>query len=430
MGGTEVYVQALAREQQALGFEVEVAAPAKSNSTYRHGGLRVRRFATGSQVGLRDLYGEGDKTAAETFASFALEGKPDIVHLHAFTSAVSLLLVRALRRRGIPVIFTYHTPTVTCARGTLLHFGREVCGGEMSPVECCACTLQGQGLNGTLGRLLAHVPDVFVRIANKPQRALPSKVQTALQMRQLIQRRTAAALAFFEEVDEIVAVCQWIKDVLVRNRVPGAKITLSRQGLPHEVGPNLRPLEFGQQPLRLVFLGRLSATKGVEILAEAVTKVEADVQLDIYAVAQDAEGLAIRERLTALSENFPRVRIFTPVASREVVSTLRNYHVLAVPSQWLETGPLVVYEAFAAGLPVLGSNLGGIAELVSHEFNGILVNGNAVEDWVESIQSLAEKPSLVTRLAANVLAPRSMAEAAREMAELYLSVSKAAPSAV
>ena len=52
---------------------------------------------------------------------------------------------------------------------------------------------------------------------------------------------------------------------------------------------------------------------------------------------------------------------------------LSRIDVLAVPSQWLETGPLVVLEAFAAGTPVIGSDLGGIRELVSDGRDGLLV---------------------------------------------------------
>ncbi len=56
-----------------------------------------------------------------------------------------------------------------------------------------------------------------------------------------------------------------------------------------------------------------------------------------------------------------------------MVDTLASYDATVVPSQWLETGPLIVLESFAAGTPVIGSNLGGVAELVSHDRDGWLV---------------------------------------------------------
>lgn len=122
VGGTEIYVDGLARCLRAQGIQSFIVAPS-GNATaeaYEHEGLRVRRFrsSTGSKHMLRELYGEGDPEAAMAFAHILDEERPDAVHIHAFTRAVSVLLVRAAKRRGLPVFFTYHTPTVSCRRGT------------------------------------------------------------------------------------------------------------------------------------------------------------------------------------------------------------------------------------------------------------------------------------------------------------------------
>ena len=70
------------------------------------------------------------------------------------------------------------------------------------------------------------------------------------------------------------------------------------------------------------------------------------------------------QNLRRIASNDHRVRFLDAIPLGEIVSVLAQYDILVVPSQWLETGPLVVYEAFSAGIPVLGSRLGGIAELV------------------------------------------------------------------
>ena len=65
VGGTEVYVESLARETQARGLAVVVAAPGSQSCRYEHRGLEVRRFAVPGRVDdLRELYGEGDAAAA------------------------------------------------------------------------------------------------------------------------------------------------------------------------------------------------------------------------------------------------------------------------------------------------------------------------------------------------------------------------------
>src|SRR5262245_39934301 len=122
VGGTEVYVAALASALARQHHQAVVAAPGPAALYYLHdGGTPVHRFPVDERVtDVAELYGEGDLNAAEGFARILDRERPDVVHLHAFTRACSLLLVRKTRHRGIPVVFTYHTPTVSCARGTLM----------------------------------------------------------------------------------------------------------------------------------------------------------------------------------------------------------------------------------------------------------------------------------------------------------------------
>jgi len=89
---------------------------------------------------------------------------------------------------------------------------------------------------------------------------------------------------------------------------------------------------------------------------------------------------------------------------------LKQYHALVVPSQGLETGPLVVLEAFAAGIPVIGSRLGGISELVINGVDGILLNANSGKDWNESPRILIDQLGVLRQLRAGVKPPRSVAQ--------------------
>ena len=59
-------------------------------------------------------------------------------------------------------------------------------------------------------------------------------------------------------------------------------------------------------------------------------------------------------------------------ARQDVASIYAQFDALAVPSLWLENSPLVIHEAFMAGLPVVGARIGGIADLVQHDVNGLL----------------------------------------------------------
>jgi glycosyltransferase involved in cell wall biosynthesis len=82
----------------------------------------------------------------------------------------------------------------------------------------------------------------------------------------------------------------------------------------------------------------------------------------------------------------------------------------------------VVLEAFAAGIPVLGSNLGGIAELVTDGVDGVLVEPDSVDDWARTLARLADNPVALAALRAGVRPPRRLSVVASEMRKVYDNV--------
>jgi Glycosyl transferase 4-like domain len=163
------------------------------------------------------------------FAEILDEECPDVVHIHAFTRAVSILLVRAAKQRGIPVFFTYHTPTVSCQRGTLMLWGKEVCDGVLSVRRCTSCSVESRAIAHSASVLMGYVPPRFARGLEKAN--LSGGIWTALRMLELVQARHEAFQALMREVDGVVALREWVRALMVRNGVPRSKITLSQHGL-------------------------------------------------------------------------------------------------------------------------------------------------------------------------------------------------------
>ncbi len=230
VGGTEVYVEGLAHQLMAQGVDVLVCAPAQRDEVYSYGGLPVRRFAVADEVAdVAELYGEGDAKVAERFGRIVDEEKPNAVHLHAFTSAVSVRLVREAKRRGLPVVFTYHTPTISCLRGTLMRWGAEVCDGTLRLEVCSPCALHGHGLHKAISSVIGRLPPALGGLVGKA--GLSGRLWTGLRMSQLVTLRHAAFRALMAEVDAVVVLCQWSKEVLERNDVSSKMITVSPHGL-------------------------------------------------------------------------------------------------------------------------------------------------------------------------------------------------------
>src|SRR5262249_47807235 len=174
--------------------------------------------------------------------------------------------------------------------------------------------------------------------------------------------------------------------------------------------------------LRLGYFGRLDRTKGVDLLIEALRLVpDAKVRLDVYGVIQlGSEAYAAELNCAAAADQ--RVSMHPALPSDRVVDTMRACDAVAVPSRWLETGPLVVLESFAAGTPVIGTRLGGISELVTDGLDGMLVAPDDPVAWSLAIAELASDTDRLSRLRAGVRPPRTMDEVAREMASLYCAV--------
>jgi glycosyltransferase involved in cell wall biosynthesis len=421
-GGTEVYVRGLAQRLASRGYPSAVAAPGVEASEYVNDGLAVYRFACDPRRRIELAYGVPDEIAARDFRALLRKTRPRVVHFHARTAAISERLVDAAHDAGAAAVFTYHTPTVSCARGTMMLFGQHQCDGIVEPKRCTACTLAGHGVPKPLARLAAAAPDMLA--AASRTFAGDREWLSFLRIPSLIAGDYHGFYDFSRKVDHIVAVCQWVKDVLERNGVPPERITLSRQGLSQAVLHLLpRTARDRSGPLRIVYFGRIERAKGPDLLPRALKMIpDAPVQIDIFAVPQTGGGDQVYDWLAAQVQQDRRLSLRTAVAPDKVVGVMAEYDLVAIPSRGLETGPLVALEAFAAGVPVLGADLGGIAELVRSGIDGLLVRPDDAAGWAAAIATFAENRNLIREMRSRITTPRSMKNVADDMAAVYSAV--------
>lgn len=416
VGGTEIYVEQLVESLRARGLENMVVAPGKARQAYVHRDIPVHRVGVSETIyDLSELYGGSDAGSAVEFAALLDAHPPDVVHLHAFTRVVSVRWVQAAHARGVPVVFTYHTPTVSCVRSGLMRWGQSPCDGVLDADRCTRCRLHGLGMPRFAADLVGRAPEP-VRTFAATQRG---SLWTALRMSDLVARQHNATRALMANVDHIVALCDWTRDVLLHNDTAPEKISVVPHGFDAASSPNESPRTPGDT-LRVVALGRLEPIKGMDLLVRAMEQLPGlALTLDIYGIEQSETTTPFARQLRELVARDTRIRLLPPVAHQAVVPLLRQYEIIAVPSQWLETGPLVVLEAFAAGIPVLGANLGGIAEKVQDGVNGMLVPSFSVAAWRDALRALTQDRARCERLRAAVRPPRSMDAVAQEMQALY-----------
>lgn len=415
-GGTEVHVRELAREQTARGDRVLILAPADRARSYVHDGIPVERFTVSNLIeDLRDLYGSARTNVGE-FMAVLERFRPDILHVHGIGRAIAPEALRRARQLQIRVVLTYHTPTATCVRGTLLLHGAHPCDGLLDARRCTACTLTGHGVPAVLAQAAARAPALVGNALRKTR--MRGRLITGLRTRELVTLRHAQTRELLAAADHIIAPAEWVVRLLHGLGVPASRMTLVLQGIAHTTAPPAEPT--GSESIRLVYLGRLEPAKGIHLLVRALRALpDTGIELHIYGVTQGDAHVQYRRDLRDEIGRDTRVVLHDAIAPETVVSTIVQYDVLVAPSQQLETGPLVVLEGFAAGLPVVGSRLGGIAELVRDGENGLLVEPASVAEWAVALGRLLHEPELLPRLRRGVRPPRTMSAVAEDVALVY-----------
>jgi glycosyltransferase involved in cell wall biosynthesis len=150
-------------------------------------------------------------------------------------------------------------------------------------------------------------------------------------------------------------------------------------------------------PLRLCAVGRLTPEKGFDLLIEAVARLTARgvaVTCDIFGDGPERAALAALIAARALER-----RVVLRDADPEIRRRLGDHHVLVVPSRQEAFG-LVVLEAYDAGLPVVATDVRGLAEVVEAGVSGVCVPPEDPEALASGIARFRDEPGLAARIAA------------------------------
>ena len=188
---------------------------------------------------------------------------------------------------------------------------------------------------------------------------------------------------------------------------PSSVQALARLGIEADWIPNpVRILPNGHRPssahgpLRLLFVGRYGERKGCSELIAALAKVRAaGTEATLRFVGReeyDGEERVLRNEVEE-HELEDAVEFAGVKDGSELAGCYAEAEVLCLPSR-REGVPLVLLEAMSFGLPVIATPVGGIADYVSHEDNGLLVPPRDVDALAGSIQALAADPGLRARL--------------------------------
>lgn len=360
-----------------------------------------------------NLFCEEDSRVDAIFSELLASFRPDVVHVNHLVH-LSSNIPRLSRARGIPVVFTMNDYWLHCARFTYLENGVTLCGGP-EPSKCAACCRDiyapppQNGYAGTrIKRWLRRSIDWLW-----PRRLPQAKAADAFGRRSEVLRDAVA------HADLLIAPSRFLLETMARHGVPRDKMVYCDYGMSSDVSLAQRNQRAAGR-LRFGYVGTLSRHKGFHVLLEAFAGLE-DAELYVYGSGESSllESYAhvIRQKNIRLQGEL------SPENKNRAYSLL---DVLIVPSIWFENSPLVIHEAYQAGVPVVTSNHGGMAELVPHGVCGLQFRAGDAGDLRRKLDELCQRPAEVARLRQNIPHVKNMSEHFDELMGYYEQVRRAA----
>lgn len=366
-------------------------------------------------------------TITETLDAVLQTVQPHVIHVHSFLN-LSFDLVTVAKRRGIPLVATLHDYTLVCpSGGQRIHRSANHVCHTIDPDRCAGCfrespflsqiafsrvaALTGHGgvmMQAARG-LLSTLPRVASTISRAATQATPLTVSA-----EDIRVRLAAARALFDAIDLWIAPSGAIGREFERLGLPTSRLLVSDYGF---VPLTVPPRRAARRPVRFGFVGTLAWHKGVHVLIDAVRSLPADgYELTIFGDLGVFPDYAadLRHRAAGLP-----VRFAGAFQRKDLASVYSQIDVLVVPSLWMENSPLVIHEAFMAGVPIVGARMGGIVDLVEHGVSGLLFDPTSPHELSEVLNRLIEQPEVIDTLARRLPRVKTIDEDARGLEAVY-----------
>jgi glycosyltransferase involved in cell wall biosynthesis/MoaA/NifB/PqqE/SkfB family radical SAM enzyme len=319
----------------------------------------------------------------QRFAEVVDRVRPDVVHVgHLNHLSTSLLREAALRE--VPIVFTLHDYWLMCPRGQFM---------QMFPKDpnnlWAACDGQDDRkcAEHCYARYFSGAPD---------ERELDVAYWTEWVARRMRHVREMADL-----VDLFIAPARYLHD---RYRdafgLPQRKLVYLDYGF--SLSRMIHRRRTPDEPFTFGYIGTHIPAKGIHDLIRAFGRLTGNARLRIWGRPRGQDTEALKGIAAALPADVAaRIEWLPEYKNQEIVrEVFDRCDAIVVPSVWAENSPLVIHEAQQARVPVVTADVGGMAEYVHHEVNGLLFEHRSITSLAEQLQRLADDSALAARLGA------------------------------
>lgn len=300
--------------------------------------------------------------AKRNFQALCEEFRPDVVHLNNVHRQITLSILDApyLRENRVPVFYTAHDYVTVCPGYLMLDGGGRVCDACLEDGRYRHC-IENRCVKGSRAKSALAAMEASFNRAHKSNR----------------------------RIDRVIAPSRFMRSKLIEGGWPEGKVVFLQNFADDAIldrAANAGADATDRENPYLLFFGRLSAEKGVDTLLRAfdaaLPSLPQDMRLVVVGDGPDAADFkALASSLGCAS----RIEF----AGYQTGGTLQAYveraSLAIASSRWRENMPYSIVEAFAAGTPVIGTNIGGIPELVDEGKTGFICEPGGVQSMADAI---------------------------------------------
>lgn len=302
--------------------------------------------------------------AKRKFGALLNDYRPDVVHLNLVHRQITLSILDApyLKRNSVPVVYTAHDFIPVCPNCTFLDGSGNVC-------EACLdgkfrhCVQRKCVKSSAAKSLLAAAEARFLRLHGS-----------------------------YQKIERYIAPSEFMRSQLVRGGFPAEDVVVMRNFLPQRRAESLslKPSEKGPY---FLYFGRLSQEKGINVLIEAFSDaakvLPEEWRLRIVGTGPSESDLKRRAMEAGIAD---RVDFLGFRMGDDLESLIRAAAWTVFPSIWYENMPYSVVESLAAGVPVVGSHLGGVPELVKDGDTGLICEAGDARSLAKALVRAVTMP--------------------------------------
>lgn len=290
------------------------------------------------------------------------EFRPDVVHIHTIGGIFSPIVARVFADYGVPVVQTLHDYRLVCPVNSFLS-GDKMC-------EACLGRRYYHCIQQRCARNRALLPSVFLGLG-------------------------AYISDYVYHYDRLLAhyICpgEFLRQKMIAFGYAPEKFTT----LPNAYFGPLLAHQATNEPW-VLYVGRLSYEKGVDLLVKAAKGLNAEVF-----IAGDGPARSELEGLAAQLGVSDRVRFLGFQTFAQVQELYARAWVNVLPSRCYENGPLVILEAYAQGTPVVAAAIGALPEFVEEGKTGCLFTANDADSLREVLQRCLARPDWLREMGEN-----------------------------